>query len=1118
MTVRLACALGLCLIGSALAGEAGQRPAPATSEGVVVESIGPRWSGASKAGLQPGDVITAWALPATEPAGTHAVASLADWAEAEVEHGPRADGVRVTVMRSGAPQTFVLDGGAWMLGVAPILDGDLAADHGRATAHAARGEQPRAAAIWRELSARTEQSVDPSLAAWFSLRAATAEMAARNPVAAQAAFAAARAAARERRQWSLERDALDGLARANQAGQQPVAAEAAWTEAVALVQAERPNSPALPRTLNALGAAQRDYGRLDDSDRTYQRALEIARVVCPGTIVEVASLGGLSVTLRRRGDRAGAERLLDEAASILERFPDHPDRIANAGNRGILLVEQDRLAEGERQLQRAEALDRARGTPADALALAHHGNQGVIAAQRGDFARAEALFRSFVDAAERTSMDPLDRVRGHVNLGNIASERGDHERALAAFESAHALATKAAPNSAALADVLGNLGTARARLGNEAGSAAAYEEALRIRQTISPDEPAIGAILWSLAANAERRADLDAAGRFAARAVAHIDRTAPGGLPAARAAHVAARVALARGDLAEARRLQARGLAMVRDLAPGSRLEVAALVTLARIDVREQQLDAAATRYAEAVAALRLQVRRLGAPLDLEAGYIDDADVQRPYVDTLLALGRHVEAFEALEAFRARSVLDRLATRDLTLGRSEEASALVREQRRLARDYDSTLAALSQLAANAPAERVRALQARLGDIRARQASGTSALRRVDDVTADQLYPPPPSAAALRATLPVDTLALVYHLGAGRATVFALTRDALTLRSLPLASTELAASVDQWRRLMDRARTAPGEISDLDRASRALYEALLAPVTDALRRADRVVIVPDGVLHGLSFPALRRPVGDDAGGQYLALWKPTSVVPSLTVRAHLAARPSRPRATLSAAVFGDVDVAATATAVAAGDGTVRQGVIRGLSALPGSRREAERIAAAFAPRSALRVGAAATETAVKQVPRDTALLHIATHGVVDERNPLESALVLSPPAAGVEGDNGLLQAWEVFEHVRVDADLVVLSACDTGLGRAFSGEGLLGLTRAFQFAGARVVAASLWTAPDEATALLMDAFYAELRQGTAVDQALARAQRRLLSRPETAHPYFWAGFVLDGDAR
>ncbi|MCU0621928.1 MAG: tetratricopeptide repeat protein, partial [Gemmatimonadales bacterium] len=608
MTARLAV---LLCIGLTAVVSASRPPQLSPATGVVVESVGPPWSGSGKAGLRQGDVITAWGLPATEPAGTHAVASLTDWFEVEAEHGPRAPGVVVSFVRDERAQTATLAGGAWMLGVGPLLDREWRADHETALTHAARGEQVQAAAVWRDLAARAMQAVDPSLPAWFWLRAGGAETAARNAAGAVTAYGAARAAARERGQLFLEREALDGLGRAQQASQQPVAAEAAWSEAVALLQSERPNSPALVRALNALGAAQREFGRLDESERIYRRALERARVVAPGSIVEVASLGGLSVTLRRRGDRAGAERTLDEAAAILEQFPDHPDRIANAGNRGILLVEQNRLAEGQQQLERAEALDRARGTPADALALAHHANLGVVAAQRGDFAQAEAYFRSFLGAAERTSMNPLERVRGLNNLAIISLERGDGERALTSFEAAQALAAKAAPGSPTLADALGNLGSARARTGDLAGSDTAYEAALRIREAVSPDEPAIAAILWSLAANAERRGDLDGASRYAARAVAHIDRTAPGGLSAARAYHVAARVALARGDLAEARRSQERGLAIARDLAPGSRLEVSALATLARVDVRERRLEAAVTRYAEAVAALAIQVRRL---------------------------------------------------------------------------------------------------------------------------------------------------------------------------------------------------------------------------------------------------------------------------------------------------------------------------------------------------------------------------------------------------------------------------------------------------------------------------------------------------------------------------
>jgi CHAT domain-containing protein len=232
-----------------------------------------------------------------------------------------------------------------------------------------------------------------------------------------------------------------------------------------------------------------------------------------------------------------------------------------------------------------------------------------------------------------------------------------------------------------------------------------------------------------------------------------------------------------------------------------------------------------------------------------------------------------------------------------------------------------------------------------------------------------------------------------------------------------------------------------------------------------------------------------------------------------VFAHLAARSGN--ASRASAVLGDPTFADEPASLApAGELAVRAGLVGRLDRLPGTRREAERVAALLAPGATLFLGADATETAVKRLPRNTGVLHIATHGVISETSPLESALVLASGDAG--RDNGLLQAWEIFDQVRVDADLVVLSACDTGLGRAFAGEGLLGLTRAFQFAGARAVAASLWKTPDAATARLMEAFYrSAVEEGVRFDAALARAQRTLIGRPETRHPFFWAAFVIDG---
>src|SRR5206468_2788122 len=123
----------------------------------------------------------------------------------------------------------------------------------------------------------------------------------------------------------------------------------------------------------------------------------------------------------------------------------------------------------------------------------------------------------------------------------------------------------------------------------------------------------------------------------------------------------------------------------------------------------------------------------------------------------------------------------------------------------------------------------------------------------------------------------------------------------------------------------------------------------------------------------------------------------------------------------------------------------------------------------------------TEERVKTIATGARVVHFACHSILDEHLPLNSALALTAPEAKAEGaENGLLQAWEVFDSLRLDADLVTLSACDSALGKDSGGEGLLGLTRAFQYAGARSVVSSLWSVADKSTAELMRHFYTALK--------------------------------------
>lgn len=184
------------------------------------------------------------------------------------------------------------------------------------------------------------------------------------------------------------------------------------------------------------------------------------------------------------------------------------------------------------------------------------------------------------------------------------------------------------------------------------------------------------------------------------------------------------------------------------------------------------------------------------------------------------------------------------------------------------------------------------------------------------------------------------------------------------------------------------------------------------------------------------------------------------------------------------------------------------------------------------RSKYIIGKDATEERAKAVGKGVRYLHFACHGLLDKRFPLNSALALTIPSEGKEGvENGLLQAWEIFERVRIDSDLVVLSACQTGLGKEMGGEGLVGLTRAFQYAGARSVLASLWAIADETTPELMKRFYGYLKEGKSKDEALRLAQIDFLRGPveirnvkqqkesfDASHPFFWAAFQLIGYPR
>jgi CHAT domain-containing protein len=187
-------------------------------------------------------------------------------------------------------------------------------------------------------------------------------------------------------------------------------------------------------------------------------------------------------------------------------------------------------------------------------------------------------------------------------------------------------------------------------------------------------------------------------------------------------------------------------------------------------------------------------------------------------------------------------------------------------------------------------------------------------------------------------------------------------------------------------------------------------------------------------------------------------------------------------------------------------------------LPGTKQEAERILA-LAPAAERKQAmnfAASKATATSEELGQYRFIHFATHGFLDSLNPELSGIVLSLVDEQGAPQNGFLRAHEIY-NLKLPADLVVLSACQTGLGKEIRGEGLVGLTRGFMYAGAARVVVSLWSVDDEATSELMSRFYSRMiRDGLPPASALRAAQIELLKQPGWEAPYFWAAFVLQGE--
>ena len=355
----------------------------------------------------------------------------------------------------------------------------------------------------------------------------------------------------------------------------------------------------------------------------------------------------------------------------------------------------------------------------------------------------------------------------------------------------------------------------------------------------------------------------------------------------------------------------------------------------------------------------------------------------------------------------------------------------------------------------------------------------------------------------------------YFLGDVRSYMFFITKNGVRLFDLPPRE-----AIESSLRGYLKALAIPDEKGFSGRlAAERIAGELLPPLAGpAAEGLERLIIVPDGILYYLPFETLRPP-GVPVSGylieQYEVSYAPSSS--SLVFLSRKAAGPWRKMLlalgspTLARAGAGDGDgQAPTGWTV----GEIYKGQGFDLSPLPFSKREVLDIAGHFPEGSMdILLGTGAAEEDLKALAlEDYRIVHFACHGLLDEKVPFRSALILAAGSGG--GEDGVLQAREIY-NLRLNASLVVLSACQTGRGSLERGEGLLGLPRMFFYAGSKSVVSTLWPIGDRSTAYFMDGFYEHLSRGHGKAAALRLAKVRML-RSKYAHPFHWAAFVLNGD--
>jgi CHAT domain-containing protein len=552
---------------------------------------------------------------------------------------------------------------------------------------------------------------------------------------------------------------------------------------------------------------------------------------------------------------------------------------------------------------------------------------------------------------------------------------------------------------------------------------------------------------------------------------------------------------------------------------------------LSLIDRSEGKISQALTKIEKAIKIIE-NTRSTIISSDLRTSYF--ASVQKYYrlkIDLLMQLhqqdpskGYDIRAIEASESARARGLLDLLIESKANIKQGVDPQLLVQE-----RAIQSKLDAAEKRRINILNEKGTLppdFEQEYNSLNQQYEQNKDQIRLKSPRYAAITQPKPLKFAQIQQLLDDKTVLLEYSLGETQSYLWLVTKNRIYSYQLP-KSAEIKKIVDKYLPILTSKSGYTSTKIQIDKIAPQLKAILPDAVANKLANK-RLVVVADGALQYLPFGSL--PTGAD--NQPLLLTNEVINLPSASTLGILRAQNLRSQASKTVAVFADpvftsdderiakIKLAKTNELTADSKSLQRAATENGIkfSRLVNTKNEAEAILK-LVPLDRGKLNLDFAANLVNATNSDLAnyrIVHFATHGIMDGLDPTRSGVVLSLFNEQGIAENGYLRLQNIF-NLKLDADLVVLSACQTGIGKEIQGEGLVGLTRGFMYAGTPRVVVSLWSVDDEATSILMSNFYTGiLKQGLTPAAALRQAQQTMMRDPKYQSPYYWAAFTLQGE--